>query len=183
MRPGPRWRRDPDVLAADAAPTAPEQHPWLQAPHGAAAGKREHIAALLRIQHVIDPDTRLSTLPFLHPLIAQPLMELCLRIPSWLWVRDGHNRAVARRAFRGLLPDEVLDRRSKGRLEGMCLRAYVLHRGEIADLLLGGALREAGLVDPTALEVYLERETPPADALYFRLFELLSAELWLRAWR
>jgi hypothetical protein len=65
----------------------------------------------------------------------------------------------------------------------MCMRGYLRQRSEIADLLLGGALRQAGLIDPGAIEAYLEREGPPPDARYFRLFELLSAELWLRSWR
>lgn len=178
------WRRDVDFLVPAAAPSAPEHHPWLEAPSGALAGKREHIAALLRIQHVTDPETRMSRLPFLHPLIAQPIIELCLRIPTWLWVEGGRNRAVARAAFRGLLPDDVLDRRSKGRLEGMCVRAYLRHRVEIDDLLLGGLLRQVGFLEPDALESYLERQAPPTDARYFRIFELLSAELWLRScWR
>jgi asparagine synthase (glutamine-hydrolysing) len=178
----PRWRRENDFLLPDAAPAAPEHHPWLEPPHGTLPGKREHVSALLRIQHFVDPDTRLSDLPFVHPLIAQPLVELCLQVPTWLWVRGGHNRAVARAAFRGLLPQEVLDRRSKGRLEGMCVRSYLRHRSDIADLLLGGLLREACLLDPSALETYLEHEGPPPDARYFRIFELVSAELWLRSW-
>jgi len=183
FRGAPRWRRDTDFLMRDAAPSAPEPHPWLEPPRGALPGTREHVSALLRIQHLVDPESRLANLPFLHPLIAQPLVELCLQVPTWLWVRGGHNRAVARAAFRGLLPKDVLDRRSKGRLQGMCVRAYLRHRSEIADLLLGGLLREAGLLDPTALEAYLENEGPPADARYFRIFELVSAELWLRSWR
>lgn len=183
LRGPPRWRRDVDFLMADAAPPAPELHPWLNAPRGAAAGKREHVAALLRIQHVIDPETRLSGLAFLHPLIAQPLIELCLRIPTWLWVRGGHNRAVTRQAFRDLLPEEVLARRSKGGLEGLCMRAYLRHRSDIAELLLGGVLRQVGLLDPDPLESYLEQTGPPADARYYRIFELAAAELWLRSWR
>jgi asparagine synthase (glutamine-hydrolysing) len=116
-------------------------------------------------------------------LIAQPLVELCLRIPTWLWVRGGHNRAVAREAFRGRLPDDVLDRRSKGRLEGLCVRAYLRHRLQIDELLLGGLLRQIGLLDPNALEAYLEADGPPRDARYFRIFELVTAELWLRSWQ
>ena len=183
VRGSPCWRRDCDFLLPGAAPDAPERHPWLDHPRDALPGKREHVAALLRIQHVIDPETRLSGLPFVHPLIAQPLVELCLRIPTWLWVRGGRNRAVARHAFRGLLPDDVLDRRSKGRLEGMCVRAYLRHRPQIAELLLGGFLRQIGLLDPDMLESYLELTGPPADVRYFRIFDLVSAELWLRSWR
>lgn len=177
------WQRDSAFLFADAVPQRPEHHPWLQRPAGRPLGKREHMIALLRIQHVLDPETRVADLDFLHPLIAQPMMETCLRIPTWLWVAGGRNRAVARQAFRSLLPDEVLDRRSKGRLEGMCVRAYLRHKGEIAELLLGGALREARLLDPDPLEAYLEQDGQPADALYFRIFELIAAELWLRSWR
>lgn len=182
LRPAAPWRRDTDFLLPGAAPDAPEPHPWLDAPRGTLQGKREHVGALLRIQHVTDPETRVSLLPFLHPLIAQPLVELCLGIPTWLWVRGGHNRAVARAAFRGLLPDAVLDRRSKGRLEGMCMRAYLRHKLDMDELLLGGLLRQVGLLDADALEAYLERDGPPPDVRYFRIFELVTAELWLRSW-
>lgn len=177
------WRRDMDFLMPRAAPETPEPHPWLEQFRSGSAGKREHVTALLRIQHVIDPETRMSDLPFIHPLIAQPLVELCLRIPTWLWVRGGRNRAVARQAFRGLLPEEVLARRGKGGLEGLCMRAYQRHKSDISDLLLGGLLREAGLLDPDPLESYLELAGPPPDARYFRIFELVAAELWLRSWR
>jgi asparagine synthase (glutamine-hydrolysing) len=176
------WRREQEFIHADAAPSRPEPHPWLDPPGGSLPGKVEHVAALLRIQHFVDPETRLSELPFLHPLLAQPIVELCLRIPTWSWVSGGLNRAVARRAFRGLVPQEVLDRRSKGRLEGMCLRSYVRHRKDVAELLLGGLLRQTGLIDPDPLESYLEREEPPGDALYYRILELVSCELWLRSW-
>lgn len=177
------WRRETDFIHPDAAPRAPEPHPWLEPPRGFLPGTLEHIAALIRIQHVVDPETRLSRLPFVHPLIAQPIVELCLRIPTWLWVRGGRNRAVARHAFRSLLPAEVIERRSKGRLEGMCLRSYTAQRAEIAELLLGGLLRQSGLLDPDALEAYLEHEGAPPDPRYYRIMELVSAELWLRSWR
>lgn len=183
LRAYPTWRRDIDFLAPSAAPAAPEPHPWLAGFRGAPPGKREHVTALLRIQHVVDPETRLAGLRFLHPLIAQPIAETCLGIPTWLWVRGGRNRAVARRAFQGLLPDEVLARRGKGGLEGLCMRAYEGHKSQISELLLGGFLRETGLLDPNALEAYLEAAGPPPDARYFRIFELVSAELWLRSWR
>lgn len=179
----PAWKRETDFLMADAVAGAPDPHPWLQAPTKALAGKREHVASLMRIHHNLDPEIRVSDRPFLHPLVAQPLVELCLRIPTWLWVRGGQNRAVARAAVEGLLPREVLSRRSKGRLESMCLRAYVGCRAEFAELLLGGLLRQGGLVDANALESYLERECVPDDARYYRIFELASAELWLRSWR
>lgn len=182
FRPIARWRRESDFLAAGSIPSAPEHHPWLDGFAAGAPGKREHVTALLRIQHVVDPETRIAGPAFLHPLIAQPIAELCLRIPTWLWVRGGLNRAAVRHGFRGLLPKEILARRGKGGLKGLCMRAYVRHRDELAELLLGGLLRQEGLLDPDPLEAYLEKTGPPSDARYFRIFELATAELWLRSW-
>jgi asparagine synthase (glutamine-hydrolysing) len=182
-RNAPAFKAETDFLRADAVADVPDPHPWLQPPPGALPGKREHIASLMRIHHNLDPETRLSDRPFLHPLMDQPIVELCLGIPTWLWVHGGQNRAVARAAFDGLLPRDILNRRSKGRLESMCLRAYLAHRMQLADLLLGGQLRADGLIDADALEAYLEREEAPSDARYYRIFELASAELWARSWR
>jgi asparagine synthase (glutamine-hydrolysing) len=179
----PAWKRETDFLRADAVAEAPDPHPWLKPPAGALSGKREHVASLMRIHHNLDPETRVTDRPFLHPLVAQPLVELCLGIPTWLWVTGGNNRAVTRAAFEHLLPAQVLNRRSKGRLESMCLRAYLGNRAALAELLLGGLLRQAGLIDPSALEAYLEPEEAPGDARYYRIFELATAELWLRSWR
>ena len=35
----------------------------------------------------------------ISPLFSQPLMELCLRIPTYVLTEGGWDRAVARRAF------------------------------------------------------------------------------------
>ncbi|MGK4422636.1 asparagine synthase-related protein, partial [Klebsiella pneumoniae] len=53
-------------------------------------------------------------LPTVSPLLSQPLVETCLGVPSWLWFEGGRNRVVARRAFAGDLPADVIWRRSKG---------------------------------------------------------------------
>jgi asparagine synthase (glutamine-hydrolysing) len=117
----------------------------------------------------------------LHPLLAQPILELCLRIPSWLWSVGGRDRAVARTAFRGLVPDAILDRRTKGTLESMFLKGYMAKRAELRDLLLCGRLVEEGIVDRASLKAYLDREEQPRDAVYIRVLEIASAEQWLRS--
>jgi asparagine synthase (glutamine-hydrolysing) len=108
-------------------------------------------------------------------------MEYCLRVPTWLWLKGGRNRAVARAAFAGLLPEEIILRRTKGRLESMCERAYGANRETLTTLLLDGALSKAGLLDRPALETYLRRPGPPPDEAYFRMFDLAALELWLRS--
>ena len=82
-------------LDADAAATSQEPHPWL-APHPSLGpGKADQIRMVAGIHHFL-PDPAPLTPASLHPLLAQPLLELCLRIPSWLWVAGGRDRALAR---------------------------------------------------------------------------------------
>lgn len=175
----PAWNEDRRFLSEEAVAERMDPHPWLEAPVDAPPGKREHVASLVRAHHFMEPQY-LSGERLIHPLINQPLMELCLRIPTWLWVRGGRNRAVARHAFEDLLPAETIHRRTKGRLESMCARAFAENRRPLEELLLGGALAARRLIDVPAVESYLRGTGPARDEDYFRLFDLASLELWLR---
>lgn len=175
----PVWKEDRRFLSDEAIAERMDQHPWLEAPPDALPGKLEHVASLVRAHHFMEPAYP-SGERLIHPLINQPLMELCVRIPTWLWVHGGRNRAVARRAFEHLLPAEAILRRTKGRLESMCARAFEENRRELEGLLLEGELAERALIRVDAVEAYLRGSGPAPDEDYFRLFDLASLELWLR---
>lgn len=177
----PPWRRDERFLAAGAIAPQPDPHPWLDRPDDALPGTIEHVESLVLIQHFLEPEYG-SGEALHHPLINQQLIELCLAIPTWLWLRGGRNRAVARAAFADLLPARIVRRRTKGRLESMCARAYAENRERLTDLLLGGELARRGLLDRSCLEDYLRVTGSPRDDAYFRVFDLVSLELWLRSW-
>ena len=178
----PIWTRDDRFLLPAAMADAPEAHPWLAAPEGVSAGKIEHVEALVRIQHFLQPE-HASGEAMHHPLLNQPLIETCLAIPTWLWVRGGRNRAVARHAFADLLPPTIVRRRSKGSLASMCSRTFALSASRLSDLLLGGELERRGLIDAAEVQAYLATAENPRGEAYFRIFDLVSLELWLRAWR
>jgi len=180
-RPRP-WRHDKLFIAADADPATPGPHPWLDAPSGALPGKREHVAALMRIQNAPDGKERHALAPVRYPLLSQPLVELCLTIPSWMWISAGRNRAVARDAFADRLPAAILERRTKGDFTGFCGAVYERQRTALADLLLGGWLAGQGILDPVAVEAYLAAPVPPKDIGFYRLLELAGVEVWARSW-
>lgn len=180
-RPG-GWKRDDRFLRPSALPAEPFAHPWLAPPPGALHGRHEQIVALLSIQSLSDGKERLTLAPIRYPLLSQPLVELCLRIPSWMWVTGGRDRAVARDAFSGRLPPEVLGRRLKGDFTGFCGALYARHREGLRALLLGGWLAEAGIVDAVAIEAYLGDRNPPTDLGFYRLLELAGVEAWARYW-
>ena len=175
------WRNDLDFLAP-GAPTRTDQHPWLATRAISLPGQREHLMSLLSVQTALTGHRRESLAPVLFPLLSQPLVELCLRIPSWFWIDGGRNRAIARDAFMGQLPLLILQRRTKGNFLGMLGAIYRQQRPELRDLLLGGWLAEQALIDRPAIEAYLESEALLTDVRFCRVLDLANVELWARAW-
>lgn len=64
----------------------------------------------------------------------------------------------------------------------MCARAYDGSRAKLANLLLEGELAKRSLLDRARLEAYLRAPGRPPDDSYYRIFDLVSLELWLRSW-
>lgn len=177
-----RWKEDRSLLRRGALLARAEPHPWLQALPRALPGKREHVEALVHIQHFLDRGAT-GSVRTLHPLLAQPLLELCLRIPSWLWMRGGRDRAIARDAFHHLLPASVLARRSKGSLEGLLHRAFARLAPQMRDLLQSGELRRNRILDEAELDRACAGASELRDDLQLRISELVALELWLQSWR
>lgn len=179
---GIHWRVDRSFLTKEAALPAADIHPWLEAPPGLPPGSADHVQMIAGIHHFLfDPWPGASAV--LHPLLAQPIVELCLRIPTWLWIRGGRDRAVARAAFNGLLPPSILERRGKGRLESMFLKGYMKARPKLERFLLDGRLAAEGIIDGAAIGAYLRQPDAPDDSAYIRLLEIAAAEQWLRSFR
>lgn len=176
----PPWPEDRSLLDPDILLESPEPHPWLE-DLPVLPGKREHVEALVHIQHFLDRSS-LKT-PLLHPLFAQPLLELCLRIPSWLWVKGGRDRAMARNALAGILPTSVLDRRRKGSLQSILYRSFAQLRGEMPDVLVEGELARANILDRTSLHASLTGDAWMSLEIQLRVSELVALELWLQSWR
>ena len=174
-----RWMPD-DSFLASPIPEMPDPHPWLESLDAMLPGSADHLRMIAGVHHfLVDPAAGEPC--NLHPLISQPIVETCLRIPSWLWLDGGRDRAVARAAFRELLPDAILDRRGKGSLQSLFVNGYMALRSDLREFLLSGRLVEHGMVDVSALARYLDRAEQPRDNIYVRVLEIASAEQWLRS--
>ena len=178
-RPDGRWPRDDDYVESSALPDAPLPHPWDEGADNQLLGKTLHVHALQRIIDFLDRPGRWYDRDMVAPLLSQPIVELCLSIPSWDWIAGGRDRAVARRAFSTRLPATVVWRRNKGRLETMCAGAFLAQRSQLAALLLEGQLARARLLDRRKIEDYLARGNIEGNYDYFRLLELADIELWI----
>ncbi|WP_165191584.1 asparagine synthase-related protein [Caulobacter soli] len=174
---------DAAFLRAEALPAALDLHPWLAAaPPDASLARLRHLAAITFIQGYIEGQGRSSTLPTVAPLLAQPLLELCLRIPTWEWMSGGRDRAIARLAFAGRAPDAVIYRRSKGAIDHFVIALFEAGRAQIRMLLLDGLLAQNGVIDVPAVAAALDRPEHLRARDAHRLLDLADAEAWARSW-
>jgi asparagine synthase (glutamine-hydrolysing) len=156
-------------------------HPWLHPPIPVLPGKTVHAAYLMRTHKSIELYPRADAPPHVAPLHAQPIVELCLSIPTWMWIADGRNRAVARQAFENWLPPLIINRSGKGGPGDFHLLIYREHRDRLHAMLRNGAIAESGIFDPAILD---EQEDPSwrGTARRHRILQFAAAESWARWW-
>ncbi len=128
-----------DLIAHDSSSDSGE----LES-HALPPGRRWQIHLLCARRNLSGPFDREKDPDVICPLLSQPLVELCLRIPTWLQMTDHTDRALTRAAFAGDLPAEILNRVEKGwrRTNGQrdSLHKPALPAGEVARWA-GGASR------------------------------------------
>ena len=114
-----------------------------------------------------------------EPLLDHPLVEFAATLPPELLLRAGQPKWILKRAFRGIVPDEVLDRPKSGFAVpvGRWFRGDLT--GFVRDVLLSRACRERGILDPRQVERLMRRHER-GRPLDLHLYTLLGFELWCR---
>jgi asparagine synthase (glutamine-hydrolysing) len=167
---------------AEATRSGTFLHPLLRHPRGAPSGKLWHAHQMSQPFDFYDPLGREADAERLSPLFSQPVMELCLRIPTYVLTQGGWDRAVARRAFYHDLPPEIRNRRNKGGIEEHLRRTLEHNRGFLRGLLLDGALVREGVIDRAGLAEVLSGRASRIAAGSGELLEYAGIEAWLRSW-
>lgn len=118
-----------------------------------------------------------------HPLISQPILELCLQVPSYVLSYGGVDRALVRKAFTGVVPPAIIRRTVKGGTASFINGLLVSNLPFLRQYLLGGLLTEEQLLDPHKTEAALtEANLIRNPHLIFPVLSAVQAEAWLRAW-
>jgi asparagine synthase (glutamine-hydrolysing) len=145
-------------------------------------GKHMQAAHLLHPIGYYDPLERDAAPEIVNPLLSQPLVELCLRLPSYVLTEGGQGRALARRAFSADLHPEIATRRSKGGMEEHVKAILMANLPFARSMLLDGELARRGLVDRDKVEQLLSN-TPTAIAAHMgHVHSLIGVEAWLTRW-
>ncbi len=118
-----------------------------------------------------------------HPIISQPIIELCLQIPSYVLTYGGIDRALVRDAFAGAVPQEVLKRTVKGATTSFTSGLLVGSLPFLKEFLLSGLLVGEKVLDRKKTEAALTESQLTRDPhLLFPVVNAALAERWLRTW-
>jgi asparagine synthase (glutamine-hydrolysing) len=146
-----------------------------------APAKRLQVLGVAAPFEVHDPACGLDSPERVYPLLSQPLVELCLRIPTYRLAEQGRGRGLARAAFARQLPREIASRRAKAtanRYLGDLLRTHVAF---VRETLMEGRLVREGLLDRKAVERVLTRRQCDHGEEAEIMGRHLPVELWSRA--
>lgn len=177
--------REPVFLSQDVAEHVKRNrtlHPWVRDYNKLPKGKSLQVLSLAESgQLVYAPSLRWRFADVIHPLYSQPIMELCLRVPSYVLTNGGVNRMAARRAFQQELPKEIYSRITKGASTNYNHKIVLSNLEFLRDFLLSGLVAGSGLLDLKALEKALSPTGLMGNSgNYFALIELAAVESWAR---
>nr|WP_231621797.1 asparagine synthase-related protein [Sphingomonas sp. 37zxx] len=141
-----------------------------------------HVRLIAFAQSFVEGFDPQDALPTVSPLLAQPLVEACLAIPSWLWFEGGRNRVVARRAFAGDLPADIIQRRSKGTPYSFVAQIFETHRAAIRRMLVDGELAKHDMLDLAAVLDVFDDPRPVHGDAFRRVLQFADVEAWARTW-
>lgn len=156
-------------------------HPALLAAHDLPIGKLNHLRALICPFEYHNPFAPGRAHEVVPALMSQPLLEVCLKLPTYVLTRGGRGRALAREAFAGMLPPEIANRRSKGSTDDHATSVLIRSLPLVKALLLEGNLVRSGLLDQSRVESALSGRTSTTDAYVAELHACFAMEVWLQS--
>ena len=122
-----------------------------------------------------------SCLDFTYPYLHRPLVEFLQALPVEQLLRPGENRSLMRRAMRGILPEKIAERKTKGNPEEAIARALMREWTSLRPLLENARVCARGYMDQRDLLAALDRARHGCEPLSSPLLATICLELWLRA--
>lgn len=116
-----------------------------------------------------------------YPFLSRPLVEFSLRLPIALRARPFARKWVLREAMRGLLPEQIRTRQSKGSIDARIMWSLQREQAALQKLFEDSVLGELGLIDVHALRTALEDARCGVPHNLKLLISALALESWLSA--
>jgi asparagine synthase (glutamine-hydrolysing) len=142
--------------------------------------QRFRVAAEVLQSRKLQTPEALQHISYTHPYAHRPLVEFMLTIPARIVVAPEQPRRLMRRAFAGLLPPAVVNRKSKGSYASTYRESFL----PLAAALLQDPgkiqVAERGYIERNSLASRLQKFTQGLDCNEAQLRQILLMEFWLR---
>ena len=161
----------------------PYMNPYLNAgqPHPVARLVEANMWSYLPDDLLIKADrcSMMASLEARAPFLDHELAEFSATIPFNLKLKGATTKHILKEAARGLLPDDIIDRKKHG--FGVPLGAWLRRDiGAARDILLSRRARERGLLEITVVERLIREHESGARDHNRQLWALLTLEEWHR---
>jgi asparagine synthase (glutamine-hydrolysing) len=134
----------------------------------------------LRTQPHLKP-SEIYRYEYRYPFLDRDLIEFLLQLPSEQLSRPGRRRFVMRRALKGIVPEEILERRRKAFLLASPLNHIRESAPRLSQLIAESLLIEGGYVDKTAIQKAIDDTVRGQDLRWWGLlFRFAGLETWLQ---
>jgi asparagine synthase (glutamine-hydrolysing) len=145
--------------------------------------KRDQSAGFVSMVRSISLGSRneLTDVDITYPFLHRPLVEFLQAVPVEQLLRPGENRSLMRRAMRGILPDKIAERKTKGNPEEVITRALMREWFRLRPLFEDARVCARGYMDQQPLLAALDRAKHGCERLSSPLLSTICLELWLRA--
>lgn len=172
---------NPDFIGVDGH----EQYlnPLVVPSEGDLKGKYLHIVDCLLFvnEYYHHYNTRYSV-EYLRAYFTQPIIETCLRIPTWVLTYGGVDRGLARKAFQNILPRDIVLRLTKSTPSEFFRDVYEHNSTFLREVLLDGVLEQNGILLRSQLEDVLNRKNLFLKVICSQVLGYAALEAWLRGW-
>ena len=128
----------------------------------------------------VDRMSMAASLEARAPLLDHKLIEFVVRIPAGIKMKGIETKHVFKRAFRDLVPPEILNRKKQG--FDVPLRHWINDQLSelVRDTFSDSRTRSRGYVDPRYVDLLLNEHSRHRRDHSLRLWTLLMLELWHR---
>lgn len=141
---------------------------------------RAQTLAVVSCQRAAATDRSLRGAEKRFPYLDQNLLEFLLAIPASQLLRPGERRSLMRRALAGLLPQEILNRKTKAVSVRKVMTAVQTNWETLETIFHAAVSSRLGFIDPVRLrECLIKGKNGDAPQLV-GMMRAISLELWLQ---
>lgn len=166
---------------AEALPDEYLTHPALDRPHKLPPCKSQQLSSLLALRNYHSQLGLGTRFDVLEPLASQPIVELCLQTPAYVFNAGAIDRSLERSAFADLLPPQIARRFQKGFVNHQILHDMQQNIAALREVLHDGQLVAKGMLTGSAIEPLLADDAFVQGRNLSSLLSVLAAELWLQS--